>query len=82
MNDYYRQERTVTTVRHVMPLPVNWVEMQKLLRVVIQDMGYGGEQGEPADDLIWYEADENELALCYELVSGTNGGPSNSKRLP
>lgn len=85
MNNYFRQERTRTVVRHVIELPVNWVEMQKLLRVVISDMGHGpraeGDAGEPADDKIWYEVGDNDIALCYELVSGTSGGPSDSQSL-
>lgn len=81
MTDFHREERTVVTVRHVVPAPVNWAEMQKLLRVVIRDMGYGGDKGEPADDLIWYEVGDDDIALCYELVSGSVGGPSNSRHL-
>lgn len=64
MIDYQREEVTVTTVRHTVSTPVNWVEVQKLLRVVLQDMGYGGDT-EPADDLIWYEVGDDELAICY-----------------
>lgn len=69
MNDYRREERTTTVVRHSMPTPVNWVELQKLLRLVIKDMGYE-HRSEPADDQIWYEVGDDEIFICYELMSG------------
>ena len=72
MNDYRREEQTTTVVRHTMPTPVNWVEVQKLLRVVIQDMGYGTLREEPADDQIWYEVGDDEIAICYKLTESTS----------
>lgn len=72
MNDYRREERTTTIVRHSMTVPVNWVEMQKLLRIVIKDMGYE-HRSEPADDLIWYEVSDDEVVICYELMIGSTG---------
>lgn len=76
--DYYRQERTKTVVRHVVQTPVNWVDLQKLMRIAFRDAGYTGDR-EPPDDVFWWETEDDELALCCELVSGSNGGPSNSE---
>jgi hypothetical protein len=65
--DFHREERTRTVVRHVIAAPAHWTDVQKLLRVVIQDMGYPLASGspEPSDDAIWYEIADDSLALCY-----------------
>ena len=75
---YFREERTRTVVRHVVEAPVQWVDMQKLLRIVVRDMGH--ETTEPFDDAIWYEVeDEGYIAICYELATGISGGPSSAE---
>lgn len=81
--DYFREERTRTTVRHVVEMPVQWVDMQKLLRIVITDMGYPTpNEAEPSDDAIWYEIEsEGYIAICYELTTGISGGPSDVKAI-
>ena len=79
--DFYRQERTRTVVRHVIAAPAMWTDVQKLLRVVLRDMGYCNPTGQPSDDQVWYEVGDDELAICYELVSGTDGGPSDGEAL-
>lgn len=80
---FFREERTRTVVRHVVEAPVQWVDMQKLLRIVVRDMGYDPVSSgatEPSDDAIWYEIeDEGYIAICYELTTGTSGGPSDSE---
>jgi hypothetical protein len=65
--DFRREVKTVTTVRHVVETPVNWIEVQKLLRTVLQDMGYGHD-AEPADNLVWYETTDETLAICYRAA--------------
>jgi hypothetical protein len=66
---YYREERTRTVVRHVIETPAMWTDVQKLLRTVLRDMGRDGHP-EPGDDEVWYEVDDDSLAICYELVTG------------
>lgn len=63
MRDYKRTEETTTTVKHGFELPVNWTDVQKLLRIVLQE--YGAD-GEPFDDELWYESDGEVLSLCYK----------------
>lgn len=62
MRDFDREERTATTVRHSMTMPVNWMDMQRLIRVSVEDMG---RERLPADDELWIEATDEEIAVVY-----------------
>lgn len=66
MRDYVRLEVKSTVVRHGFVTPVNWVDVQKLLRIVLQELGKN-EGAEPYDDELWYETDDDHLYLCYQL---------------
>lgn len=67
--DIKREEVTTTVVRLRISTPAHWTDVSKVLhwarREVMEAAGLPAD-GIPADDAIWYEPGDEDIAICFE----------------
>ena len=72
MADWYRRERTVTTVEYTVPtgpLGTCWSQVQQAIDAAIHDwqLHNGTAEYEPSDDAIRVHSGDDEIVISYVL---------------
>lgn len=66
MRDYRVTRETTTVVKRTMDTPVNWTDIAKMQSQVIDEWNALHDRtGEPFDNVIWFESDEDTISICY-----------------